>query len=229
MTGTATLAWVSLNRRRRRGLRVAPIHRRLLASLIDAALGLLAGILVIGAYTGIAAMLGRKDAPGMRSLAKMTSSKRVSIVLRVCTFVLSVVLTGRRGPGSRIVGTRLVDVRTGGPVSLRQATLRVGARRGWGLLIRQLTFWLGKAERIEQPDLRSKIEELKREHEDDRDAFEQAMKEMYRENQVRPYRACLPALMQLPLGLAIEAPALWTPLHQGLPDKLAGTIVVSDR
>jgi hypothetical protein len=32
-----------------------------------------------------------------------------------------------------------------------------------------------------------------------------------------------------PLGLAIEAPALWTPLQQGLPDKLAGTIIISDR
>jgi len=229
VTDTATLAWVSLNRRRRRGLRVAPIHRRLLASLIDAALALLAGILAIGAYTGIAAMLGRKDAPGIRSLAKMTNSKRVSIALRVCMFLLSVLLTGRRGPGSRVVGIRLVDARTGGPVSLRQATLRVGARRGWELLVRRLTARLGKAERLEQPDLRSKIEELKCEHEDDRYAFEQAMKEMYRENQVRPYRACLPALIQLPLGVAIEVPALWTPLHQGLPDKLAETIVISDR
>ena len=216
-------------RTRREGLRVAPIRRRLLASLIDVTLALLAGILAIGAYTGAAIKLGKKDVPGVRSLSKITGSKRVSIALRVCMFALSVLLTGRRGPGSRVVGIRLVDARTGGPVSLRQAALRAGAQRGWQLLVRRLTTRLGKAERLKQPGLRSEIEALRREHGDDRDAFQQAMKKMYGENQVRSYTACLPALMQLPLGLAIEAPALWTPLHQGLPDKLAGTIVISDR
>jgi len=233
VTDTAALAWVSLNRRRRRRLRIAPIRRRLLASLIDVTLALLAGILAIGAYTGAVAMLGRKEAPGVRSLPKMmpkiTGSKRASIALHVCMFALSVLLTGRRGPGSRVAGIRLVDARAGEPVSLRQAALRAGTQRAWQLLVRRLTTRLGKAERLKQPDLRSEIEALRREHGDDRDAFEQAMKEMYRENQVRPYTACLPALMQLPLGLAIEVPALWTPLHQGLPDKLAGTIVISDR
>ena len=114
-------------------------------------------------------------------------------------------------------------------MSLRQATLRAGARRGWQLLVRRLTARHWKAERLEQPDLRSEIEALKREHGDDRDAFQHAMMEMYEENRVRPYVSCLPALLQLPLGMAIEVPALWGPLHQGLPDKLAGTIVISDR
>lgn len=215
--------------RRRGGSRVAPVRHRVVVSLIDVTLALLAGILAIGAYAGAAAMLGRKEAPGIRSLPEITRSKRARIALRVCAFVLNVLLTGRRGPGSRIVGIRLVDARTGGPVSLRQAILRVGARQGWELMVRRLTVRLGKAERLEQPDLRSEIEALKREHGDDRDAFQHAMMEMYRENQVRPYTACLPALIQLPLGVAIEAPALWTPLRQGLPDKLAGTIVISDR
>jgi uncharacterized RDD family membrane protein YckC len=216
-------------RTRRGGLRVAPISRRLLASLIDVTLALLAAIIAIGAYTGAAAMLGSKEARGVRSLSKLTGSKRVRITLRVCAFLLNVLLTGRRGPGSRIVGIRLVDARTGGPVSLTQATLRTGVRQGWELLAKRLTTRLGKPEQLKQPDLRSEIEALRREHGDDRDALRRAMKKMYEENQVRPYKACLPALMQLPLGLAIESPALWTPLHQGLPDKLAGTIVISDR
>ena len=149
--------------------------------------------------------------------------------MRVFAFVLNVLLTGRRGPGSRIVGIRLVDARTGGPLSLRQATLRAGARQGWLFLVRRLTARLGKAEQFKHRDLQSKIETLRREHGDNSDAFRRATMEMYRENQVRPYVSCLPALAQLPLGLAIEAPALWTPLHQGLPDKLAGTIIISDR
>lgn len=114
-------------------------------------------------------------------------------------------------------------------MSLRQATLRAGLRQGWQFLIRRLTARLGKAEQFKYRDLQSKIEELKRAHEDDHDAFQHAMMKMYKENQVRPYVSCLPALAQLPLGLAIEAPALWTPLHQGLPDKLARTIIISDR
>jgi uncharacterized RDD family membrane protein YckC len=216
-------------RNRRRDLPVAPIRRRLLASLIDLALALVAGILAIGAVTGVIAMRGRKDAPGVSSLTKLTSSKRVSNALRVFTFVLNVLLTGRRGPGSRIVGIRLVDARTGGPLSLRQATLRAGSRQGWLFLVRRLTARLGKAEQFKHRDLQSKIEALKRAHEDDHDAFQHAMMKMYKENQVRPYVSCLPALAQLPLGLAIEAPALWTPLQQGLPDKLAGMIITSDR
>lgn len=216
-------------RNRRRDLPVAPIRRRLLASLIDLALALVGGILAIGAVTGVITMRGRKDTPGVSSLTRLTSSKRVSNALRVFAFVLNVLLTGRRGPGSRIVGIRLVDARTGGPLSLRQATLRAGLRQGWQFLIRRLTARLGKAEQLKHRDLQSKIEELKRAHEDDHDAFQHAVMEMYKENQVRPYLSCLPALAQLPLGLAIEAPALWTPLHQGLPDKLAGTIIISDR
>jgi 60Kd inner membrane protein len=77
--------------------------------------------------------------------------------------------------------------------------------------------------------LQSKIETLRREHGDNSDAFQHAMMEIYEENQVRPNVSCLPALAQLPLGFAIEAPALWAPSHQGLPDKLAGTIIISDR
>jgi len=124
-----------VTRNRRRDLPVAPIRRRLLASLIDLALTLLGGILAIGAVAGVITMRGRKDAPGVSSLNRLTSSKRVSIALRVFAFVLNVLLTGRRGPGSRIVGTRLVDARTGGPVSLRQATLRAGSRQGWLFLV----------------------------------------------------------------------------------------------
>jgi hypothetical protein len=209
-------------RNRRRDLRVAPIRLRLLASLIDVTLALLGGIVAIGTYTSVVTMRGRKDAPGSRSLPKIMSSKRVSATLRVFVFVLNVLLTGRRGPGSRIVGIRLVDARTGGPVNLRQATLRAGSRHGWQLLVRKLTARLGKAEQLKHHDLQSKIEALRREHGDNSDAFQHAAMGMYRKNQVRPYVSCLPALAQLPLGLAIEAPALRTPLHQGLPTSSPG-------
>lgn len=50
---------------------------------------------------------------------------------------------------------------------------------------------------------------------------------LYGKDQVRPYVACLPALVQLPLDLAIEALRCDRLLNQGLPDKLAGTIVIA--
>jgi len=209
--------------------RVASIPRRLLASLIDLALVLVGGGLAIGAYTGATVLLGKKEALDLRRLPKAMQSRQVRIGLSVCTFVTSVLLTGRRGPGSRIVGIRLVDARTGGPVCLRQATVRVSAQRVWSPLIRRLTAPLGQAERAKQEGMKSRLEALKREREDDREAFQQAVMEAYRENRVRPYRACLPALISLLFSLAIEAPALWSPLHQGLPDKLAGTTFIRDR
>lgn len=208
---------------------VASIPRRLLASLIDLVLALVGGGLAIGAYAGGVVLLGKEETSGLRRLPELMQARRVRIVLGVCTLTANVLLTGRRGPGSRIVGIRLVDARTGGPVGLWRATVRVGARRSWSPLMRRLTARLGQAERAKQEGMQSRIEALKREHGDDREALQQAVMEAYRENRVRPYRACLPALIPLLFSAAIEAPALWSPLHQGLPDKLAGTIVIRDR
>lgn len=216
-------------RRTRKGdLCVASIPRRLLASLIDLVFVLAGGGLAIGAYTGTIALLGKKEALDLRRLPEITQSKQVRIVLSVFTFVASVLLTGRRGPGFRIVGIRLVDARTGGPVSLRQATVRVSAQRVWPPLVRRFTSRPLKAQQARQQEMRSRIEALKREYGEDREALQLAITEAYRETQIRPYTACLPALIPLLFSLAIQAPALCSPLRQGLPDKLAGTTVVRD-
>jgi hypothetical protein len=56
---------------------------------------------------------------------------------------------------------------------------------------------------------------------------------LYRERKVEPKesvrKSCLPLLIRLPLLAAIELPMLWSPLHQGLPDKLAATVTIRDR
>ena len=41
--------------------------------------------------------------------------------------------------------------------------------------------------------------------------------------------SCPPVYMRLLLTFAIEVPALWTPLKQGLPDKFARTVVIVER
>ena len=51
------------------------------------------------------------------------------------------------------------------------------------------------------------------------------MKELYKRNRVNATGSCAPPL----LGAAIMyAPALWSPLNQTIPERLAGIVVAQD-
>lgn len=52
-------------------------------------------------------------------------------------------------------------------------------------------------------DLQPKIEELKKQHKDDKVALSQATMSMYKENKVNPFSSCLPLLVQLPFLWAV--------------------------
>jgi uncharacterized RDD family membrane protein YckC len=145
-------------------------------------------------------------------------------------FAIAVLLTGRQSTGARIMGLRLVDAHTGSSVSWQQAIVRAGTRQAW----QALAMRVAPKQKIdglpEMETLRSEVEAAQREYAEDDDAAQRTIMEIYQRRKVEPVRAsCLPALLRFSLTLAIELPALWTPLKQALPDRLAGTVVVLDR
>ncbi len=52
-------------------------------------------------------------------------------------------------------------------------------------------------------DLQPKIEEIKKEHKDDKEKMGRAMMDLYKEHKVNPFSSCLPLLIQLPFFIAI--------------------------
>jgi hypothetical protein len=82
----------------------------------------------------------------------------------------------------------------------------------------------------EDETFRSAVEDARRWHADDPDALQDALMRVYEEHQVNPVAiSCLPVYLRGLLTFAIELPALWTPLKQGLPDKFARTVVIVER
>ncbi len=52
-------------------------------------------------------------------------------------------------------------------------------------------------------DLQPKLEDLKKEHKDDKEALGKAMMELYKKEKVNPLSSCLPLLIQLPIIIAL--------------------------
>ncbi len=209
------------------GLRVAPIRLRVLASLIDTAVLICPVGGTVAALASSAA--GRQR---LRSLAEAPRSTSWRLAMRLCSLAISVLFTLRRSPGAQIAGIRVVDARTGGPVSIQQAIVREGVGPAWQLLARRLTAPAQERARQRLRDLQpADIEVLiiRREHAGDPDALGRALMSHHEQSAVRPYASCLPALAQLALALAIETPGLFSPQHQRLADKLAGTLVIRER
>jgi hypothetical protein len=133
-----------------------------------------------------------------------------------------------RGLGARLLGIRLVDARTGRQISRKQALVRAASGRVWQVatarLARRSRDPLGDRER---EDFRAKMEAVWRQFPDDSDACQEAFRRIHDEMPKPDMRGCWLALVaRLLLTVAIEAPALWSPLKQGIPDKLAGTVHV---
>jgi YidC/Oxa1 family membrane protein insertase len=52
-------------------------------------------------------------------------------------------------------------------------------------------------------ELQPKIEEIKRQHKDDKEKMSKAMMDLYKTNKVNPFSSCLPLLIQLPFLIAV--------------------------
>ena len=148
--------------------------------------------------------------------------------LALLSFLIGAVCEGRRGPGYRAVGLRLVDARTGGKVTPSQKVIRVGSRTAWRVATSSL-FPIPKARSLaKNEELQSQLKDARRKHAGNQAELQRALVGIYEQHRVeRPFRPVLLMLARrLPLLLALDVPALWSPLKQRVPDKLAGTAVV---
>src|SRR5581483_5036338 len=105
------------------GLKVAPLSRRLAARFIDAV------VFLTPTLGGGAAAAGLYMKYTKRTDRKLEwSPPTLTRPWRLALFGLSLALDARirnwRSPGDRALGLRRVDVRTGGPVSIRSVVVR---------------------------------------------------------------------------------------------------------
>ena len=239
---------------RRSKLRVAPLRLRFVASLINFLLGVAVLAFAIGAGAGLYFIARRPPLKRLRRIVAdrepplrvrrsdrdefpkrkilfvgSTQSRSAKLALGLFSFVIAVRRDGRRSLGARAVGIRLVDG-TGGEPDRWQASVRVSTRQAWQSATAHLIPWPEVRSPSEHETFRSDVEDVRRRHADDPDALQEALIRIYGQHRVNPVgMSCLPVYLRALLAAAIEVPALWTPLKQGLPDKFARTVVIVER
>jgi hypothetical protein len=220
-------------------LRVAPVRRRFAASLIDALVGIVALVLLVGTGVGIFRVARARPVnfkflgglvSGLPNASIRLQSRPVKLIVHIAMFAVSVRTRERRSPGSRILGLRRVDARTGRDVSRTQEVIRSGARQGWRFLCRQLIRTPKARASPEWEKLKSDLEAARHRHADDQEALQHEVMHIYQENKARPVRvAYLPVLARVALVSVVDLPLVWSERKQSILDRLAGTMIVLDR
>ena len=148
------------------GLKVASLRRRLAAAAIDG-LVLGAGLVVLAVVYGIRSKPGEDTPDEIPWLKWIPDSPAAN---RVTSTVLSVGWRNWRSPGSRFVGVRVVELKTGGPVTVHSASVKLATSIALGEFVRSLN---GPAQRRTLERLRayqSELSELKQSHPGDPEA-----------------------------------------------------------
>jgi uncharacterized RDD family membrane protein YckC len=197
--------------------RIAPLSKRCLASLVETVPWLLMALPFL-----------------IESRRGSTRRPRRELQLAGTAFAdaYQISLTGAIGQtlGQMVVGIRVVDAKTSTVPTLKQAVLRWAVASVPGGL-----FWLlGTFIKVEEPrglmELQPEVDRLNQCHRGDPQSLNEALMALYKEHNVNPVEGCLPVLLQVLAALVssclLYGPALKGPLHQGLHDRAAGTVVV---
>jgi hypothetical protein len=217
-------------------VRAAPLRYRLLATLIDTLVGSAALAFVIAAGALVFKLLGERGvrrllggAQGTRSpSAEALQSRRARFLLGVIGVIASAPGGAGRSPGDRVLGLRRVDARSGREPSARQRQISAGVRGLWAIVCKEALPPPRARPAIDQTQLQAELEQARREHEGDPAALEAALRRIHSERGIRPAAACLPALVRPLAATAIDLP-VYSGLHQSLPDRLAGVVVIRER
>lgn len=245
-----------VTRARRRELRVASLQLRFAATLLNALTAL--GTLALPLGAGLLALKRRggrseqheTERPGplrqvliddaeqmapdrpvaSNPVLDVMQSRSVKLGLELFAMATALRRRGRRGPGYRVLGLRLVDMSSGGELSRSQQLTRALAARLWQALLHWLLPDRRHAPAPEQQRLREEVAAALREHAGDKEALQHAVMSIYRDNPgARVPIVPLGVLAHIALLCAIYIPSPWSPRGQSLIDWLSGTIVVIDR
>jgi len=144
----------------------------------------------------------------------------------VLAFATAVSRRNWRSVGMYLMDIRRADVHTGGPVTVRSALIRHLV--GWGVVrLASRRLLLPRIGRIQAQmrALHKDVEAARQQHPDDRQAEQQAIRQIYQNADVNPTSCCwLPLLPVIINGLVMLA----TPRHQSPADWLAGIVTVKD-
>ncbi len=153
-------------------------------------------------------------------------------VLRAAYQVSATTLAGQT-LGHQALGIRVVDQRTGGTPTFKQAALRrviQAVPDGLSLLVRHLTSLQADDALAAVRELQPEVKQLTEQYGTDRPRLNEALMALYEERNVNPAEGCRLSLVGLLPRLVSRAflngPALRGPLHQGIPDRLCGTVII---
>jgi hypothetical protein len=207
------------------GLKVASLPQRLGAAVIDAVVLGVPVVVVSGGAMALYLWWGRRRGRDVDHMRSFEWTIRSNAVIWTASAALRVPTRNWRSPGYRALALRRVDVRTGGPLSARHVLVEQLVTMASGELRRRVMKpWMTRTKRRLEA-LKPELAEVRRVHADDREAQKRALKEFYKRNRVNPAASCAPPL----LGVAVmQAPVLWSPLRQTIPERLAGIVVVQD-
>jgi uncharacterized RDD family membrane protein YckC len=208
---------------------VAPLGRRAAAALIDVGVFVSGAGAVIGGAAGAIFALNRGRGNVVEQLDRL--SDRVNGVLEtrhangaigLASTVAGVGLRNARSPGMKAMHLRRVDVRSGGPVSLRSAIIQQLVGFAWGRLARQV--WRPAFERyqVRTAALAAEQREFHRRHPDDPHADTASPA-------TRPSTGMASCCGRMLLPGAVQVlTTLLSPRRQNLADWVAGIVVVRD-
>lgn len=198
---------------------IAPLWKRGLASLLDS----LPFLVVASALS----FRTQSDRP-----RRQRRGSGVAGLVFSGAYQVSLMATRGQTPGMMVVGIKVVDAQTGAVPTLKQSAVRWAAAVVPSEALSRLVPSSAKAESTlaTMRDLQPEIDRLMQRHQGDRQRLNEEVMGLFDTANVNPNEACLPILLRALPGLifacALNAPALQAPRHQGIHERLAGTVVV---
>jgi len=223
------------------GLEIAPLERRVIARLIDAAAFLIPMLLVVAVGVGLYNLYRRRrpaagdessdpfEAPEFPLWRRVGESTAGRLGLAAAFVPIEVATRNWRTPGDRAMGLRRVDAGTGGSVSVRSTLIRVGVQTASGELSRWVQRPLRERSLERTRALKAELKEAREIRAGDPEAQKRAMTEVLSRSQVGPTYSCSRGVLGGMLGsLPLQLPALWSERNQTLPERIAGIVTVRD-
>jgi hypothetical protein len=220
---------------------LAPMRLRVAAAAIDVSLAVTACATVGGAVFSAVAAGSRLPSPVAgrlkgqtgrfwRSLEdrardrKMERTAATRIARSAPALALAVARRNDRSPGAYAMGLRRVEQRTGAPLTLRSALIGEVTSRALQELSVSAIGRASARSSAAVDAVRPQIRALQSELADDPAARDEAMTNLYRENNINMFSPCGWGFLSLVLVHAV--PVWLSPLHQSIPDRVAGIVAV---
>jgi len=156
-------------------------------------------------------------------------SARTRVALEALSLATRLRQRNYRPPVWRVLGLRKVDVRTGGPVTVRSTLIAMAVQRMRKEALNRAFAPAKRRARERQAAAAPRVQTALREHHGDPEAQQDAVRAIYQEDGIRPYATARWVALYIAATTLTDVPSLWL-TGRSLPDLLAGTgVVVEDR